>query len=104
MPVPTLSCSVTLDDASPYLDAAVLSFVQTTPFSEMPETTQKDGGGDGPNVQIVVKSRKNTLRVSPVGSEEWNRHPDIYMADGTMVLLADNVVFKVYPGLLALHS
>lgn len=61
----------------------------------MPETNQKTNGD-------VVKSRRNTLK--PVGSDEWKRHPDLYMPDGTMVLLTGDVVFKVYPGLLAMHS
>ena len=62
----------------------------------MPETNQKTNGD-------VVKSRRNTL-LKPVGSDEWKRHPDLYMPDGTMVLLTGDVVFKVYPGLLAMHS
>ena len=35
---------------------------------------------------------------------EWKRHPELYMPDGTMVLLTSNTVFRVYPGLLSKHS
>jgi hypothetical protein len=27
---------------------------------------------------------------------EWTRHPDLYMDDGSVVLLAENTVFRVY--------
>ena len=38
-------------------------------------------------------------------SDDWKRHPELYMSDGTMVLLASNtILFRVYPGLLSKHS
>jgi hypothetical protein len=37
-------------------------------------------------------------------SGDWKRHPKLYMPDGTMVLLANNTLFRVYPGLLSKHS
>ncbi|GJJ08515.1 hypothetical protein Clacol_002733 [Clathrus columnatus] len=34
----------------------------------------------------------------------WQRHRDLYFSDGSIVLLADKTVFRVYIGLLTLHS
>lgn len=39
-----------------------------------------------------------------MAQDNWQRHPDLYMPDGSMVLLADSTLFRVYPGLLAKHS
>ncbi|KAF8516079.1 hypothetical protein JB92DRAFT_2788526 [Gautieria morchelliformis] len=35
---------------------------------------------------------------------DWKHHPELYMPDGTMLFLADNTLFRVYPGLLSKHS
>ncbi|GJJ09972.1 hypothetical protein Clacol_004197 [Clathrus columnatus] len=37
-------------------------------------------------------------------NNDWKRHPDLYLPDGTIVLLADTTVFRVYGGLLAKRS
>ncbi|KAF8516077.1 hypothetical protein JB92DRAFT_2810425 [Gautieria morchelliformis] len=37
-------------------------------------------------------------------SRDWKHHPELYMPDGTMLFLADNTLFRVYPGLLSKHS
>ena len=40
-----------------------------------------------------------------VGSEaEWKRHPDLYLNDGSVVLLAEDTLFRVYMGWLGRHS
>lgn len=36
--------------------------------------------------------------------DKWQKHPELYMSDGTMILLAGSTLFRVYPGLLAKHS
>jgi hypothetical protein len=37
-------------------------------------------------------------------SNEWKRHPNLYMSDGTIVLLTNDTLFRVYFGLLSMHS
>ena len=37
-------------------------------------------------------------------NEPWKRHPVLYLEDGTVVLLANTTVFRVYFGLLSMHS
>ncbi|KAF8517281.1 hypothetical protein BU17DRAFT_49985 [Hysterangium stoloniferum] len=52
----------------------------------------------------VTSCRKYDEQSSKDGHKTWKRHPELYMPDGTMVLCAQDVVFRVYPGLLAKHS
>ena len=35
---------------------------------------------------------------------EWTRHPDLYFPDGTIILVVQSVVFRVYHGLLSTRS
>ena len=52
-----------------------------------------------------AKKRARTISDSSIeDSDDWKRHPELYMSDGTMVLLAKDIVFRVYPGLLSKHS
>ena len=51
-----------------------------------------------------AKKRFRTDDTIALDSGEWKRHPELYMPDGTMVLLASNTLFRVYPGLLSKHS
>ncbi|KIJ32802.1 hypothetical protein M422DRAFT_35691 [Sphaerobolus stellatus SS14] len=37
-------------------------------------------------------------------SENWTKHPTLYLKDGSIVLLANTTLFKVYHGLLSFHS
>jgi len=36
--------------------------------------------------------------------EDWIRHPELYFGDGTIVLVVQSVVFRVYHGLLSSRS
>ena len=55
-----------------------------------------------------LSSPKKGLRIDVESnvheSKGWKRHPELYMADGTIVLLANSTVFRVYLGLLSKHS
>ncbi|KIJ32817.1 hypothetical protein M422DRAFT_52680 [Sphaerobolus stellatus SS14] len=64
-----------------------------------------NGKGRTSDSQVVATKpvRKSSPKV-PVGAEDWKHHPDLYMQDGTLILLAEDTVFRVYPGLLAMHS
>jgi hypothetical protein len=35
---------------------------------------------------------------------QWKRHPTLYMSDGSMVLLANDTLFRMYFGLLSNYS
>ncbi|GJJ09974.1 hypothetical protein Clacol_004199 [Clathrus columnatus] len=37
-------------------------------------------------------------------NDDWKRHAELYMSDGTIVLLAESTLFRVYAGLLATQS
>ena len=39
-----------------------------------------------------------------VNTDELRRDPDVWFPDGSVVLLADNTLFKVYAGILRKHS
>ncbi|KAF8584677.1 hypothetical protein K439DRAFT_1410929 [Ramaria rubella] len=58
------------------------------PLEDVPEP------GDTQEVE-QVKTRPDS---------EWTQHPTLYLPDGTVVLLAEGVLFRVYGGLLARHS
>lgn len=34
----------------------------------------------------------------------WTRHPELYLTDGSLVILVESTLFRVYSGLLAIHS
>ncbi|KIJ29134.1 hypothetical protein M422DRAFT_269564 [Sphaerobolus stellatus SS14] len=34
----------------------------------------------------------------------WTKHPELYFPDGTVVLLCDDTLFKVYAGILSVQS
>lgn len=34
----------------------------------------------------------------------WTRHPELYFADGSIILLCDSTVFRVWSGILAVNS
>jgi len=74
-------------------------------MSELRSKPKDSGPAISDHAAVTMKTpRKSTSPRTPVGSDDWRRHPELYMKDGTMVLLAGSTVFRVYPGLLAMHS
>ncbi|GJJ09970.1 hypothetical protein Clacol_004195 [Clathrus columnatus] len=62
------------------------------------------GGGFKPKTRTYVSHFLSAHPEVMTQDNDWKRHPDLYMSDGTMVLLANSTLFRVYPGLLAKHS
>ncbi|KAF8579882.1 hypothetical protein K439DRAFT_1637529 [Ramaria rubella] len=59
---------------------------------------------EGKTDLLSARKRARTDDVLPDGPLKWKRHPELYMSDGTLVLLADDTLFRVYPGLMSRHS
>ena len=60
----------------------------------------------GPNTRSRKRQRSNGLGGSEVAPDEkgFKHHDSLWFEDGNIVLLADNVAFKVHRGILVRHS
>jgi hypothetical protein len=50
------------------------------------------------------RKRDRTLEDQEPASFPWTRHPDLYILDGSIVILCENTLFKVPGGILAMNS